>query len=122
MRRGGRSGRGNEWLLFKATDDESLDESGGSITEDAPKSVKTGRTDGPNRQGGRRRLVVRTAALQKGCERKQSADERRKRAQRQGEGERGRGGEASRKRQGAGLRGAAEEIGRPICRRRFGRI
>ena len=38
--RGGRSGRGNEWLLFKASDDESLDESDGSITEDAPKNVK----------------------------------------------------------------------------------
>jgi bifunctional non-homologous end joining protein LigD len=44
VRAGGRSGRGNEWLLFKKSDDEASPEDKGSILEDAPKSVKTGRT------------------------------------------------------------------------------
>jgi bifunctional non-homologous end joining protein LigD len=44
VKSGGRSGRGNEWLLFKKTDEEALAEDNGSILEDAPKSVKTGRT------------------------------------------------------------------------------
>jgi bifunctional non-homologous end joining protein LigD len=44
IRRGGRSGRGNEWLLFKSNDEEALAESEGNIVDDAPKSVKTGRT------------------------------------------------------------------------------
>src|SRR5688500_1110256 len=44
IKSGGRSGRGNEWLLFKKADDEALAEDEGSITDDLPTSVKTGRT------------------------------------------------------------------------------
>ena len=44
IRRGGRTGRGNEWLLFKTSDEKALAEGEGSIVADAPKSVKTGRT------------------------------------------------------------------------------
>jgi bifunctional non-homologous end joining protein LigD len=44
VRRSGRSPRGNEWFLFKATDDEALAEKEGDILETAPNSVKTGRT------------------------------------------------------------------------------
>ncbi len=44
VRRGGRSERGNEWLLFKVNDEEAVPETEGSIAEQAPRSVKTGRT------------------------------------------------------------------------------
>jgi bifunctional non-homologous end joining protein LigD len=44
VRRGGKSGTGKEWLLFKTNDDESMPADEGSIVEEAPKSVKTGRT------------------------------------------------------------------------------
>jgi bifunctional non-homologous end joining protein LigD len=44
VRSGARTGRGNEWLLFKKTDEEARDEDEGSVLEDAPASVKTGRS------------------------------------------------------------------------------
>jgi bifunctional non-homologous end joining protein LigD len=44
VRAGGRSPRGNEWLLFKKSDEEARDEEKGVIIDDAPQSVKTGRS------------------------------------------------------------------------------
>jgi bifunctional non-homologous end joining protein LigD len=44
VRAGGRSGNGNQWLLFKKADEEAVAEGEGDILDDAPKSVKTGRT------------------------------------------------------------------------------
>ncbi|HJS06161.1 MAG TPA: DNA ligase D, partial [Pirellulales bacterium] len=44
VRAGGRSPRGNQWLLFKKTDEEARAETDGGIIDDAPQSVKTGRS------------------------------------------------------------------------------
>jgi bifunctional non-homologous end joining protein LigD len=44
VRAGSRSPRGNEWLLFKKTDEEARDETKGGVIDEEPQSVKTGRS------------------------------------------------------------------------------